>query len=446
MSLNQELAVGVHLVIIFISVCLEIYRSSLTKKANAFFIINSVLGLYLGLIPIAYITLYPYFSTTFYYTPAHIAVTDFSVDNPLFTSIVILLGYTAVVVSYFLFFKSKSTVKERNYFNSFNVVYIRLFCYVFGCFSLLALFVYVNSFGGVTEAIVSASLIRRHDGETSSFTILRYIYPLVQSVAIFFFCLFLHARKKTDLFLFFVFFIASIVFLLVNAGRSNVVVFFGVLFIGWLSYRNTFSIVKLFPFVLLGLSLALFGNEIFTLLSGEEAAFKTDFFRISLSLTRELSHVYVNLLKVDSFTLSGDTGILYFQDLLVSMLEILPGGIEKEIWQDTVNPTKLNTFNFSPPPGTGIIVDLFTYGYYQFAIFGVVFVSFIFGWFLAVLDNFFIKGDTAFHGVLLVWAGFFMMGVFTSLEIKSIILGRAAYWLPLLFFIIISKISWSKKC
>ena len=435
MDLLQQFSILIHVFIISISFSVEMYRYKAQKKIfDSLFVVNACFGLYLGLIPILYQAFYSYFATSFYYIPAHIAITDFTKDSPFQTSIIIFLSYLSYLIFYFSFNKNRFSFVSEN--NSFDRS-IKMFVWWIGSISLIALYIYIRSFGGVVEAIVSANLIRRHDGATSSFTFLRYIYPLIQPAAILAWAVWFNSRRKSDFVVFFILFCAAILFLLINAGRANIVVFFGVYFISYLSLKNRFSIISLTPFIILGLILALFGNEIFTVLGGGEGSFADSNLRILLKLIQEMSHVYVNLLKVNDFVFSGN-GIYYFKDIPVSFIELLPGGIENEIWDDATNTTKIHTFNFKPPPGTGIIVDIISYGYYQLGLPGSLISCAFLGFICSKTDNFFRSRNNIFHISILAWTAFFYMGFMTSFELKSIVLGRAAYWLPLFYVIYIS--------
>jgi hypothetical protein len=386
-------------------------------------------------VPILYQVAYPFFSTSFHYIPAHIAITDFNKDSAFLSSLIILFSYLSFLLSYFVFYIKKSSSLS---FDKINFQAIRLFSWGIGFISMIALFIYIRSFGGVVEAILNANLIRRHDGAVSSYTFLRYIYPLIQPAAILSWGVWFNSRRKIDFVMFMGFFSAAILFLLINAGRANIVVFFGVFFLTYLSFKNKFSVISLLPFVGLGLILALFGNDIFTVLSGGEGSFSDSNLRISLKLVQELSHIYVNLLKVNDFVFSGD-GVYLFKDIPISLVELLPGGIEKDIWYNATNTTKIHTLNFSPPPGTGIIVDIISYGYYQLALPGALLTCFLLGFLSSKTDNFFRAKTSIFHLSILAWTAFFYMGIMNSFELKSIILGRAAYWLPLLFIVYITS-------
>ena len=435
MELLQQLSILIHVLIILISILVEIYRYKTQKRIfDILFLINALFGMYLGLIPILYQLVFPYFTISLYYLPTHIQITDFSKDGPFLTSLIILFSYISFLCFYFIF--NKKHVKNISV--EFNIdKQMKLLTWGIGTLSLVALFIYVNSFGGIVEAIVSANLIRRHDGATSSYTFLRYIYPLIQPAAILSWAIWFKFRRKFDFLVFIIFFAASVLFLLINAGRANIVVFFGVFFLTFLSIKNKFSVITLSPFILLGLALALFGNEIFTVLSGGEGSFTDSNSRIGLKLVMELSHIYVNLLKVNEFVFEGGR-VYIFKDILISFVELLPGGIEKDIWNNSINTTKLHTAYFSPPAGTGIIVDIISYGYYQLGLPGSLFVSALFGVVCSKTDNFFRTRACIYYLCILTWTAFFYMGLLSSFELKSIILGRIAYWLPLLFIMYLS--------
>ncbi|WP_221074090.1 O-antigen polymerase [Agarivorans aestuarii] len=439
-----EVGVLLHCLIFVLSFTLLFFYGVRIKRVSCYFIINSCCGLYLGLIPLIYIFVFDRFVNELYWIPAHIAITDFQRDSIFSTSIICLLGYISILVGY-KSGKNRSTLNGLSVNEGFRYVKkARAFCFIFGPISAVALLVYINSFGGIMETILSASLVRRHDGAVSSYTALRYVYPLVQPVAIFSFGLFLVTRKKIDLILFLLFFSFTFLFLLINAGRANIVVFLGTLLLGYLSYKNRFSLIRLLPFLVVGLLLALYGNDFFSMLAGEAYFFNTDIDKVLLLLAKEFSHVYVNLLKVHSFTLgSGTSSILYFQDIVSSLLELLPGGLEKNLFPHTVNPTKINTINFKPPEGTGIIVDLLTYGYYQLGLPGVIMCCFVYGFIFSKVDCYFMRFRTVFHCLILVWFGFFAMGVFNSLEIKSIVLSRSSYWLPVVYLLF--RINWGVR-
>lgn len=431
----HALSMIIHLTICLVAVYTELFRIKCEKrKVSTLFFVNLFFGLYYGIAPILYFICYPYYSRFLFWDHVHINITNFNEDNTLYTAIIVLLAYSVVLLVYF--YKNKFTSSEYRY-KDLSLANFKLFSILISIVGTVSLIVYIRGIGGIVEAIITAELYRSHDAVVTNYTIYRYLYPWVQLGCVLFLGIGIYTRSKLFITLGIPMFLMTILYLLINAGRSNIFVFFGIFFLIYAHHKAIFSYKILIPILLAGVFLAIMGDEVFQFFVTGKFHFTNNIYKIILILSQQLSFVYVNVLKVHSFSLGKDQ-LYYFSDLYVSAINLLPGSIEQLFNLGIENTTKMHTSNFNAPSGTGIIVDLVTYGYYQFALPGVFIISAFIGIISRFLDWFF-RRPGIICNITVCWTGFFIMGIMGSMDLTSIILARSHYWFPILFVIFLSK-------
>lgn len=434
---NMVIAIIIHFLVIVLTIVGYLHNLKRNPgRFNLFLLITIFFSVFYGLIPILYILEYDNLYSYSFYIPTHIRISTPYKDPVITAALLSLIAYIVILFIYFygrVFFKASCT--KQYTVDSNKIIRLAFFLLLI---SVPAILLYSQSMGGIVPAIIKAELFRARNAETSSYTLLRYIMPFIEFSALVFFSTYIEIRKKKHFFYFLISFCFSILFLLLNAGRSGIVVFFAMFLLILLDWKRKFNLIKLLPLGGLVIILAVYGDPFFTYLATGKFSHTTDLYSVYLRLIRELSPAYVNTLKVASY--STEKGTLYFfSDIFISTIKILPGKIENLFGSNLKGMTEIHTENFSPPPGTGIIVDMITYGYYQLALPGVVIISTIFALIIRKLDDFLLAGNTILFSTLLPWTAFFIMGCMTSLEINTIILTRGVYWIPLFLFIFYSK-------
>lgn len=431
----HALSIIIHTLISLVAIYVELYRNKCeNRKVSTLFFVNLFFGLYFGIAPVLYFFSYPYYSRFIFWDHVHVKITNFNEDNTLYTAITVLLAYSVILLVYF--YKNKFTSSKYRY-EDLSLSSLILFSFFISIVGSLSLILYIRGLGGILEAIISAEIYRSHDVEPTSFTLYRYFYPWVQLGCVLFLGIGIYAKNKIYLALVIPMFIMTLLYLLINAGRSNVFIFFGIFFLIYANHKSIFSLKILIPIFAAGIILAIMGDDLFRFFVTGELYFTNDIQKLVLTLSQQISFVYVNVLKVHSFSLGKDL-LYYFNDLYVSLINLLPGSLESLFNLAVENTTKIHTSNFNAPSGTGIIVDLVTYGYYQLALPGVVIISASIGTFSRFLDWFF-RRPGIICNIMVCWSGLFIMGIMNSLDMTSIILARSYFWLPLIFIILFSK-------
>src|SRR5690606_10375669 len=103
-------------------------------------------------------------------------------------------------------------------------------------------------------------------------------------------------------------------------------------------------------------------------------------------LFAQFSFPYINTLKVHEFTY-GRGEFRYFIDFIGWIINYIPKEISSIIGLDLIKPSYL--LNSENHLTQGIPTDIISFGYYQFALPGVIVVCFLFGGLIGWFDKLF---------------------------------------------------------
>lgn len=265
-----------------------------------------------------------------------------------------------------------------------SIVKLAYFCFIFGAISLI---IYVFSLGGITNAILKSELLRSFAStvETNSFLSL---FKVPAALTPFSFYLFLIIPKNNNncmvrrlmivlsLFL-------SLLYLVVNAGKTPILLFVVFTLFAFLRKKNKHLWFKMFFVFFVCLVLMSSLDDLFALISygpGHVQSYTVD--ESVLRVIRQFSYPFQIELHLND--ISNIYGFLYFKNVVTDIIGIFPklsfmqsydvtssffGGIE---WRAT---------------GSGVPIDLLSYGFLNFGFVGTCIYMFLVGLLLGVVDD-----------------------------------------------------------
>lgn len=365
------------------------------------------------------------------------AIINLQTDNTIRASLLICLGYFSMLIGY-LFMNgkiNKKTYNKKSVPNSISnasLIKFALISFIVGFFSLA---IHTYTFGGITNSIRVAELLRGIDYKAEqSFIFIRIFQPF--SLASFYTFFILWDRKRSiNSFLFMIFsFMFAVYYLILNAGRTAILALLLVLVIYIIEKRTAIKIKHLILFLIFGSVMAIYGDGIMVfLVSGNNIIFDNTTNAMA-KLVSQLINPYVNILKVHDFTyLTGEyrwfSDYIYvwiFNLIPTQILEFL--GLSKlpTVWQ-------VNTMNFNSYTA-GLPVDIISMGYYQFLFIGVIILNFTFGIVISRLSSIFSNSNDNAYGLLKNIIVLIMSGIVINSDPEVIIRGGLYAWAMLLWF------------
>lgn len=346
-------------------VAIDVNKGQLTLRAY----LAGIFSVYFCIIPLLYVATYDQIVAA---APSSwVVIGEPSSDRLLLFLMQTLIGIGSIVIGWLIgaqFFRE--LIEIRYLSNNQN---LRL-CYRLKLLALIpaALILYeIASLGGVASAINAGETLRAHGADWSVGRLYR-LMPLLAVIV-------LVTSFKKDLFWYLMFTLA-VIFLLIEQSRSNLTMFFFLLFIVRVNAYGKFSYIYIVFMAVIIVLVAGYGNEIIELLSSEDGGLKKksreDFFFTAVS---QLSPTFTNGMLADEFT--RERGLQYFQ-VLSDMTPLHFIGVERSelVWQD------LSAFYFNDFYRVGMQIDLFTYGYTQALALGVAISGLFYGAIFGCLD------------------------------------------------------------
>ncbi|MDD2886297.1 MAG: O-antigen ligase [Aliarcobacter sp.] len=349
-------------------------------------------------------------------------------DNVLRASILILLGVLSIILGIKLSTKVKFREKKISK-NKVNIYISFLFLMTF--LSFIINIIYIVKVGGVVQAIVQANLYRAHGLMENPLGVLSKLQPFIVIGSL----LLLPFRLKIN----YIFILFSILYLIIEASRTNFAMYFIIIFLYWLNINNKFSLIKLaLPFILVIL-LAYMGNALTDWIEGKGFILSPTFYYSTLS---QFSPAFSTILNIDDFV-SWHNGYGWFYDVKSLFPEKL-FGMEKT-WKSWQYLTEYYLGGFWT---VAIPIDLISYGYFQLSYFGVLIYSLLFGVFSGLIKNYIytfkFSYDNDFTNFIFMFE--LILAMFLSSLIgwgsldATVFYGTIKYWLFLLFFIILMNV------
>lgn len=321
----------------------------------------------------------------------------------LFASIVILLGYLALLFGYYfknlvyrsydlkqIDDKTKEIGLENEVFQEKLLLAAGL---LLGLIGSLALLFYAYSLGGLRVMIEYAAAFRGPNPPiVSKYAFLKNVAPLVLVSSYFFFAIIQSAKERPmrvlSVILFIVTFILSLAILFHQSGRLQLFAYLIIFPVAIMIRNNRLDGKTIFLSISLFLIVILFGKEIFHYFIHPQSV--TD--KIEIVLDKPLASVnyilfeftfpYVTLANTIK-VVPTDVAYRWFIDIPVSLVYMLPQRLlELKDLPPTV--TMINVDQFDAP----IPVDLISFSYFSMGLPGVLIVCFSYGLLLKIFDNF----------------------------------------------------------
>ncbi|WP_175640177.1 O-antigen polymerase [Metabacillus schmidteae] len=375
--------IAIHILIIIIGIQLVLYdtKRNKQKKIRFFTAVNLVFIFVYGIIPLVL-----YYNKFFVgKTDAYIVYTvDYFNEPYLYASFLILIGYISFVIGYF---HSKPYLKSRHTFNIShgNLRYIGIFLLIISCASV---FLVASGLGGVFNSLSYIQAIRSGGGEVSISSIGFMLLPIGVPPFLIFLSFVLKEKKIYSLnFLFMLLSLFnSIYYVLIFGGRLPLALFLLILVFYYLDKKNSFKLKILVPIALIGIVMLEQLEQFFEYLSTGEYIQGKGVIDSIPRIAAQFSFPYINTLKVHSFTYT-DGEFRYFIDFISWLYNLIPNIIMDLLGGEIITPSYINNSNNYLT--TGIPTDIIAFGYYQFAIPGVIIISILFGKVIGWFDRYF---------------------------------------------------------
>jgi|SRR5690625_82343 len=384
------LAIIIHTVIITLGVSLGIYdyKRRNNNRISIFMGINLIITFVYGLIPIILILNNFFVGKTDFFL---IYTIDIENAPYFFASIITLIGYICIVIGYFLF----NPYKKYDYKVVIPEIYLKYFAFALLIISSFSTIYFSLSLGGLFHSFKYIQDIR-----SGSINIAGPIFILLPlSIASFLIYLSFQMNKFNIFSLNFLFLLISIInsiyYVIIFGGRLPIALFILIIPMYYMDKRWKWSLRNLLLILIVGVLSLNYLNDIFDTLSESSESISTKgVFDNIPRLVAQFSFPYINTIQVHDFTYNNGE-FRYFIDFISWVINYIPSSISSMIGLDQIPPSYLvNTNNyllFDPtnPAAGGVPTDIVSFGYYQFAVAGVIIVTLLFGLAVAWLDKFF---------------------------------------------------------
>ncbi|MCR3955123.1 MAG: oligosaccharide repeat unit polymerase [Gudongella sp.] len=383
-----EVAMLIHFAVIITGIVTLFYdyKQKSSASLSLFMGANTVFVFVFGLIPLILILNNFYIGRTDSYL---IQTIDYENESYLSASLYILVGYTCMLCGYFLSkpynirkYEYKLSQKTANYYG-----------YIILAISTVVTLLFMISLGGLLNSIQYIQLIRSNNLSISGPLFLLLPLSIVTFVIFLSKQLMLKKMYSINLLWLALSLFNSLYYVIIFGGRLPLVLFVLIIPMYIIDKRQKISIKNISIIFIVGLIVLNYGENLFDHLSGNIYQTRSILSNIPRNVT-QFSFPYINTLKVHKFTY--DTGeFRYFIDFISWIINYIPASISDAIGLGQITPSyAVNTYNhhmFDPtnPTAGGVPTDIITFGYYQFALPGVIIISLAFGKILAIFDKIF---------------------------------------------------------
>lgn len=305
--------------------------------------------------------------------------------------------------------------------------------------SLPSLIIYVLGLGGIIQALALAERMRSFSVSVST-----YVNPVIGLFKVpasfisvdSFFWLYVTKKRPTSLnrLIFFVSFLASIVYFFIDAGRMRLILYIFIIF--YVAFRKRikhFWIWILFFGVLnLGLIDSLSELFLFTEIRNFKL-FKYDSV-VYLNVIREFSYPIRSLLHLPEIV--DEYGLLYFKNLVLDTVSFLPG-IDSDKSYFLVSEF-FGGYNWRSKGG--VPDDILTYGYINLGVPGIIILMWIIGKICNYCDQYLMtlsSSDTKmFWGIVLAGS---MFNLVASADWSAVLFNNVSLTVPIVIMLIDHK-------
>lgn len=353
-----------------------------------------------------------------------------------------LIIYFFTLLGMFLGLNFGKKVKLKQYLLSSKK--LNLYYYFLIFISLLSTFItliYIYKVGGLVRAIVEANLYRAHGlmeppvGQWSKFQ----PYVLYSSL------LLLPFKKKFNYFFIFI----SILYLMIEASRTNFALYFFALYMYHLNKEFKFSLKRLSVPLVCAIFLAYLGNSVTDYIETGEWKSSSGMY---YSILSQFSPTFSNILNMNSFV--NEKGLGFFNDISSIFPQELFGYTKTiKTWQI------LTEYYLGGFYTVGIPIDLFSYGYSQLSFLGAGGYGFLYGAVVGIglkfINNLRAGLELGFHNdrekillgrnfvvMLEIIFSLFAMYIlgWASLD-STVFYGTSKFWVPITVFVLVMKLN-----
>lgn len=384
----KEWALLVHLIIIFIGcfIFMYDYKKKKNRTLSIFMGSNAIFFFIFGIVPIVMIFNNFFVGKTDFYL---IYTINYHNESYLFASLIILIGYITFLSTYLLSNPYKKCYVEY----SISKKTLQIFGFITLLISLVSSLFIQISLGGIINSFKYIEIIRSGVSIIPSSIFL--LLPISISSFIIYYSL--HMEKKQiisfDFFMLIISLYVSIYYIVMFGGRLPFAMFILLLPMYYFDREKKWTIKNIAIIFIVGIFMLNYLENLFDILSKSEYSKRAIVDNIP-RLFSQFSFPYINVLKVNEFTYNNGE-FRYFIDYISWIINYIPSkigdiiGLGKIIPSYAINTNHHLMFDPSNPVAGGIPTDIITFGYYQFALPGVIIVSLLFGKFIAYLDKFF---------------------------------------------------------
>ncbi|HDY7850967.1 TPA: oligosaccharide repeat unit polymerase [Vibrio vulnificus] len=326
----------------------------------------------------------------------------------------------------------------RIVYNIYQPKHINIFLFFILALAILSsclTFFYAYKVGGIDVAIIEANSFRGHGEREPPIGQLAKFQPFITTCAL----LLIAFRSRFRYF----FVLIAMLYLLFEASRSNIGMFFIIIYFYHLNKKGNFKISSLMVPGCIAIFMAVLGNAVTDYIySGSWSVNGKAFY----SFVSQFSPTFSTALNVSYFT--DEYGFGYLKDA-VSIFPQSFFGIEKTVktWE------KLTEYYLGGFYTVGIPIDIMSYSYSQFGFLGSFIMPFLYFAFFGFLSKKFdviIQHSTGkTHSVALMMELIccaFVMSLISWASIDSTVFyGTIKYWVVLFVFLFIPKFRLYKK-
>lgn len=269
-----------------------------------------------------------------------------------------------------------------------------LACFIVGT---LAFFVYVNAFGGYFNALIRAEFLRNFGNAATD--VIPYSAALMQlpsalvTASPLFYIIWVGDvgvwRFKNKVFFIILLFI-SISYLLLNAGKTGLILFILPIWLTFISYRIKHEWIITIVCCVLGVSVINILDYVFLSFTNESMMLSDDSVKPDFSLLHQFAYPISNSLNMHEILQNNDMRL--FKDFITGILTHVPG-LNFEV---SYEPTSAFYGGVDWRESGGVPNDILTFGYLQLGPLGVIVVGFIWGYLLGGLDYYLMNRTNSF--------------------------------------------------
>ena len=305
----------------------------------------------------------------------------------LFLLLSMTISYRKSLLKYSSYIVSSARAKK----------YSSSFFYVSFIVGTLAFAIYISSFGGFVNALVTAEYIRSFDNATTDVIPYRAALMQLPSALVTASPLFYAVRTerigvwriKNIVFLI-VLFLISVSYLLINAGKTGIILFILPIWLVFISYKTKHEWFCTILCCVLGVSLINVLDLLFLSFTNESVMLTDDALKADYSLLHQFAYPISNALNMHDILQSSNLRL--FKDFITGFLTHVPG-LNFEV---SYVPTSAFYGGSNWRESGGVPNDIMTFGYLQLGPFGIVIVGYVWGYILGIIEQFLKKCTNSF--------------------------------------------------